>query len=458
MVRSSKSVSLSFLVLLVLSSGARCESLSLSKALELARDNNPQYLGAQATIAVARARHRQAVAQTLPQLSASASRNWNHRNYDTLAPLFPTPTEVSNYDAINDQVTLTQPLYKRAAYTTVSQSTAVIHQNEYELLATEQELLVKLVENWVDLIVAQDSALFVEAQVATTQRQLEQFQKALQLDLASMPELEDARAKHAQAVADKETAEFDIQEKLATLEELLGPLKPFSVPTLAADYSAPRPTAAELDELLQAAEEANPSVLAAQAALFAANKEVTKQRAGHEPTIDIVGNFGRNKQNAGNFPGQSGYDIHQRSIGLQVSVPLYSSGLQQARVGEALALRAKAVQDLEAATRTARTNARLAWYRYRTNSARVSASRQSLLSYDLALRTALSGAAKGLRYDVDVLRAKQDYLQAKRDLHKAQAEMIVDCLRLKAAIGTLTDADIVPIDEQTRARSSEEFQ
>jgi outer membrane protein len=449
-----KNASLVFLSLLMISFNAHGEVLNLTRALELARDNNPQYLSAQAGIAAARARHRQALAQTLPQLSASATRNWNHRNYETLAPIFPTPPEISNYDADSDQVTLTQPLYRRAQFAALAQTKAEVRQNEYELLATEQDILLKLVEMWLDLIVARDSIVFTAAQAATALRQLEQFEKASQIQLASGPDLEDARAKYAQADADHAAAEVDLQEKLSQLEEIIGPQGAFPVPTFYADASVPAPPDMPgLEELLGAAEDANPSVLAAEEALVAANKEVSKQRAGHEPTVDIVGNYARNKQDAGNFPGQSGYDIHQRYIGLQVNVPLYTSGLQQAKVKEAIALRTKATQDLESAVRTARTNARLAWFRYRANQIRVTAARQQARATQVALQAAETGRVNGLNYDVDVLRARQDYLQAQRDLHKAQVEMVLDSLRLKSAIGALEDDDIVSLDGLTHARS-----
>jgi outer membrane protein len=449
--KKSKFTSSIAIALLTISFNAHGEALGLTRAIDLAFDNSPEYLGARAGTVAARARLRQALAQNLPQLSATVTRNWYHRNYETLAPLFPTPPDISNYDSDMDQVTLTQPIYRRVNYASISQGRAVVRQNEYEVLATEQELLLKLAQTWLDLIVAEDTLAFTGAQVATARRQAMQVERASENALAAGPELADARAKLAQVVADHALAEVDRQEKLSALEGLLGPLPPFSVPAFGS-FIHPPTDIGVLEDLLQAAEDGNPSILAAQQAVTAASKEVSKQRAGHEPTVDLVGNFSRNKQEAGNFPGQSGYDIRQRSVGVQVSVPIYSGGLQQARIDEAAALRTKASQDLESAIRTARTNVRLAWFRYKANSARVSAASQSVRSMELALRAAESGLANGLRFDVDVLRAQQDFLQAQRDLHQAQSELIVDTLRLKAAIGILEEEDVASIDSQTRER------
>jgi outer membrane protein len=451
-IRIAASTIASSMFFLLFSTSTCAQPLDLVRALELARDNNPQYLGAQANIAVARARRQQALAQTGPQLSASATQNWNHRAYETLKPIFPTPTEISDYESRNEQLSFTQPLYRRAAFAAVSQSGAALSQSEYELLATEQEVLLKLAQAWLDVTIVQDSIEFYDAQLATAQRELDQFLKAAQLDLAASPEVEQAQANYQQALADKASGLLELQEKVAALEELLGPVERFTIPTLRDTAPAAVPPDADLDTLLELAVNEGPAVLAAQAALLAAEKEVSKQRAGHELSIDIVGTYGRNKQESGNFPGQSGYDIKQRSIGLQVNVPLYSSGLQQARVNEAIAIRRKATQELEAAARTARSSARLAWYGYQANRLRMSAAVQTIRSLELAWRTAVSGAGKGLKFEVDVLRARQDHLEAVRDGHKTYAEMLLDALRLKAVLGALTDQDVIALDGHMQPR------
>jgi outer membrane protein len=56
----------------------------------------------------------------------------------------------------------------------------------------------------------------------------------------------------------------------------------------------------------------------------AASENIRKQYAGHEPTLEVVGNYGSNAQHVGNFPGQHVYQIDQKIVGVQLSIPLFS--------------------------------------------------------------------------------------------------------------------------------------
>jgi outer membrane protein len=52
----------------------------------------------------------------------------------------------------------------------------------------------------------------------------------------------------------------------------------------------------------------------------------------------------------------------------------------------------------------------------------------------------------GVRTSVDVLNAQQQVFQARRDLQQARYTYLVSTLRLKAAAGTLTEADIEAVN------------
>jgi len=52
----------------------------------------------------------------------------------------------------------------------------------------------------------------------------------------------------------------------------------------------------------------------------------------------------------------------------------------------------------------------------------------------------------GVRTSVDVLNAQQSVFQARRDLQQARYNYLLSTLRLKAATGTLNDADIEAVN------------
>ena len=74
--------------------------------------------------------------------------------------------------------------------------------------------------------------------------------------------------------------------------------------------------------------------------------EVDKQRAGHLPTLDLVGSLNANGANGGSG---SDADFHARTaaIGLAFNLPLYQGGFVDSKVREAVALQDSARESLE---------------------------------------------------------------------------------------------------------------
>src|SRR5215831_17411171 len=305
---------------------------SFREAVDLALTTEPTYLSAKASSAASQEKSRQAYAGFLPQVTANANANANHRNYQTRDGLI--PGAVDQYTSHYGQIQLTQPIYRSTNPIALRQAETVVSQAYQQLLAAEQELLAKLVAAWCDTMAARDAVLFYNRQIEATRRQTEILRRGVEVGTAAAPALEDARAKYEQAVSDKASAEMEYQVKIAALEQLLGPVPSFVPPFLSYQVKVQNLGEEPLQEWLQRAER-SPQVLAAAEALGAANEEIRKQRAGYDPTLDLVGSYSMNSQPVGNFPGQAGYDIRQGAVGVQLNIPLYSGGMQNAKVGEA---------------------------------------------------------------------------------------------------------------------------
>jgi outer membrane protein len=202
-----------------------------------------------------------------------------------------------------------------------------------------------------------------------------------------------------------------------------------------------------LEQWLLQAEAENPAVRAAISALEIANDEIRKQRAGHEPTVDLTMSYGKNNQGSGTYGGQVGYNSTTSAIGLQFNLPIYSGGGQSAKVREAEALRDKALQELESARRNARAQSKQAWYGWQASQSRLIAAKQAIGYSRLNLQAALSGVATGVKKELDVLRGQQELYGALRDLARARYELTLNNFRMKATVGQLTDENLTGLDK-----------
>ena len=134
------------------------------------------------------------------------------------------------------------------------------------------------------------------------------------------------------------------------------------------------------------------------------------------------------------------------SLGITVQIPIFAGGLTQSRVREAVALRDRAAQDLENAQRTVAQTVRAGFLVVTSGIAQVRALEQALVSTQSQLDSTILGRDVGVRTSVDVLNAQQQVFQTRRDLQAARYTFLINTLRLKAATGTLTEADVEAVN------------
>ena len=276
--------------------------------------------------------------------------------------------------------------------------------------------------------------------------QWDQIQKAAAIDLAAGPALEESRADYEQAAAEQAAAMYDVEAKRALLEQIVGALPPFALPTLSPGYVPPAPDGDTLERWLELAENNSPTVHAARAALEVADAEIRRQRASREPTLDLVGSVGINNQGEGDFPTQPGYNVRQKSIGIELNVPIYQGGMQGAKVREAVAIRSRAEQDLQLALREVHAATKAAWFAWQGSNSRYLAASHGVASAALGVRTASVGKAQGVNFELEVLEAREQLFEAWRGLQQARYETILSNMRLKAVGGQLSNFDFVALD------------
>lgn len=431
-----------FCLLLTAFGAAHAQSLVL--LLGLARTGEPNFLGAKSNVVAANARKNQAIGAMLPQLSANGSSNDNDRKYKTRGSGI--PVAIDSYNSNSSQISLNQPIVRYANVVGWRQARAVVVQAEHQLAGVEQDLFAKLVSAWFDLLAARDAVAFTGRQAEALQRQWEIIRRGGELGLYASPQVDEARTKLDQALSDTVTAESEVHIKRAQLEQLVGVLPERDLPFMRSMADLATPTGETLTTWLESVEAGNPSILAATQGYEAALAEVSKQRAGHFPTIDLIANYGKNSQAVGGFPGQAGYDIVQGAVGVQLNVPLFSGGTQSAKVDEALAQKEKARLDIEVARRMAVLNAKQAWFGWHGAFARSRAGAQAIKSAYSALAQARVGSENGLKTELEILQAEQQLRAGQRDFRKGRYDQVVNFVKLLAACGRLTVEDVTALD------------
>ena len=113
---------------------------------------------------------------------------------------------------------------------------------------------------------------------------------------------------------------------------------------------------------------------------------------------------------------------------------------------EAVALREKALADLDNARRQAALGARQAYLGVTSGLSQVKAYEAALASSQSALESNKLGYDVGVRINIDVLNAQSQLFDTRQKLVKARLDTLVAQLKLKSAAGNLTEDDLAAIN------------
>ena len=378
----------------------------------------------------------------LPSISFSGSTQYNDREISFRDSTIVGSSARFNSNALS--LSLTQPIFRRQNIVAYSQGKTQVTQADAVLSVAAQDLITRAAQAYVDVLLARDNVAFAGAQKTAIAEQLTQAKISFQVGTATITDTHEAQARYDLAVSQEIGAQSELEVKQRTLELLIGKNTPTLAP-LGPGLKLISPEPAILDKWVEEARTANPQVRAAEMNLTLAQQEVSRNRGAHYPTLDAFAGYSKNASAVGTLGGP-GTDITNKNIGLQLAVPIYQGGLVNSRVREAAANEEKARQDLENTRRTAELLARQNYLGVTNGVAQVKALETALASSQSALSSTRLGREVGVRTQVDVLNAQQQVFSARRDLAQAKYNYIMSTLKLKAAVGRLTENDIVAIN------------
>ena len=402
------------------------------------------FASARAALEAGREKLPQGRAGLLPTLGLSANTTWNDIDYESRPSTGVIPAKYNNNGW---GISLSQPLFRWQNWAGYQQSELAVAQAETQYLAARQDLALRVAQAYFDVLLAQETLTTAQAQKSAIAEQLASAKRNFEVGTATITDTHEAQARFDLTNAQQIAAANDLLVKRHALQMLTGK-EGQNLKTLRPGLEIARPQPDDIAQWVAAAELGNLPVAASQAGYEIADREVSKQRGGHLPTLDLVASRGRSSLQSTLALGvvRPGSDTDATTIGLQLTVPLFAGGAQASRDREAVALRDKARSDLDNARRQAALQARQAYLGVTSGLAQVKALEQGLVSSRSALDSNRLGYEVGVRINIDVLNAQQQVYSTQRDLAKARLDTLSAQLRLKAAAGTLADADLSAVN------------
>jgi protease secretion system outer membrane protein len=411
---------------------AQSNVMDLKQIYQAALEQDSSIRASRAATDAGRERLPQARAGLLPQVSASAGRNFNDLN--TTAPniLGAPVTTNDKYFSDNRTVQLRQPVMNMQRWLQFQQAKSMVEEADANLDRDLQNLVVRVAGAYFEALMAEEQLELVQAQIKTYTALLDAAQKGLTAGSGTRTDVDDAKARLDMAMAQELEARQNQDLTRRQLELLVNqPVNQIAKLNVAAlKLNAPEP--AVLDDWTRKAEEASPEVKAMRARLEAARREVSKSQAGHLPTLDAVAQWS-NSGSENITRVNSRYE--NKTIGLQLNIPLFSGGYVNSTIRQAVAEQTRAEETLEALRRDLGVRVHKEYRGVSEGVLRVRALEQAARSAEQMMKSTQMSLKAGSRTQLDVLNAQQQYTLALRDLAQGRMVYLLSKVRLASLVG-----------------------
>ena len=252
-----------------------------------ARDNDPVLSAARESYAASREAVPQARSALMPSLNASANTSWTEREFpgsslsqDPADPVFGVQVPDQNFNEHGWNAQLAQPVLNMSAWFGLSSARASVAAAEFELAATEQELIVRVVRDYLNVLRAQDLLDTTEAEEAAVKRQLEQVQQRFDVGLVAITDVLESQAAYDSAVVRRIQADGDHNIFFETLGTLTGRYYE-EIDRVSAALPIVDPSPQDEQTWVDEALAQNLSIRNAQKQLTAARRNVRARRSDH---------------------------------------------------------------------------------------------------------------------------------------------------------------------------------
>jgi outer membrane protein len=418
------------------------ECADLMSYYNIAVEQDPKLRGARYKHDAVKETLRQAWAKFLPMVSAEA--NAGQTSQDVISSENQVyAKEKTEYFSQRYSAQVVQPLFHLEHFHTLSQAEVTLNKGDMELLLEEQDLLARVTELYFGVLMAIDSLQSIQEEETALEMHLKIAEEKHRKGLIALTDLQDAEARLDVVTAQKIDGERILNTSIQAFMEVTGAV---SIDVNAMTPTAPinNPSPDNVETWVETGRIKNPPLIIKRLEAKEYNYEVKRQKAGHYPTVDLVSRGNWDDEGGSLYGG--GSVVNSFEVMGKITVPLYSGGMTESKVQEALALEQKTLQEVVQLDRQAVRQIHDFFFGVKSAIKKVGALAKTVKSQSLLLEAKSRGYDSGLYDTSTVLDAAKDLAVEKRNYAKARYDYVVNLIKLKQSAGTLTVDDLKTIN------------
>ncbi|NNF05086.1 MAG: TolC family protein [Rhodothermales bacterium] len=391
------------------------QTITFNQAVELALSRNVSIQRAENNLDLQSLRVKSARADFLPNLNLSTGVN---RNYG----LFIDNTTFQQRTTVTDNMSVSASsgvtLFDGFGnISSLRAANSTLESQEHIFERTQQQVVFDVIQNYLNVILAEENIQIQQENVDAQTRQLEQIQEFVNVGTRPVSDLYQQQAAQASAESQLLTAENNFQIAQTQLIQVLQ-IDPLG------DYHFVAP---DLENVSLTIQEYNPEVLlrgafdkrsdlrAQEAGIRAARYGVLSARSGYLPSLSLSGSFSTgwssSRSDVFSFSDQLDNNRSER-VGLSLSIPIFNRLNTMTSVESAQVQYRNAELDLENLQQTVAIEVRQAYLNYLTAVKRLDVTEKQLRAAQQALNVEEERYDVGASTLVELTQARANYVDA----------------------------------------------
>lgn len=312
--------------------------------------------------------------------------------------------------------------------------------------ADTQATMLHTVQSYLDLALAKTTLEVDQHQEASMEKTMKEMKERYRLGDRPVTDSHEANSRWQAARAQRMAAEMDLtlkQDYLASSVALSA--EQLQIMGLKQEFPAQN-DGKPLPQWLSAAEAANPALQMKRLEVAVHEQEVRRYSLLASSSLDVVGEVSRDKLSGSGDFGPASNLSHTGMVGIQLTIPLYTGGMQSSKHDQAVAQTNQIRSELEQLRLHVQDQTRAAWTGLSLNEQRTNALALSLKASEDRLKATQLGWKIGDRSTLDLLNAESDAANARLSLMQARVQWLMNRLQLAMLTGELNETMLKEAD------------
>lgn len=419
-------------------------SFDLDTAWRAALRNDPAYQAAISEREAGQTNRAMGRAGLLPQVSASLGRTRYDGTLEAPGAGGRVVEEDLDFTSKVNELRATQTVFNWSRIAEYRQGHA---RADYSLAVFDtraKDTAVRLVNRYFQTLLAYENVVLARNNMEANEKHIVAAQRRFDSGEGTITDVSETNSRYDLSRAELIQRQDALVVARRELQEMVG-VAPERLVGLTSNFKLLPLTPPTQAEWLSMAMAANAEIRTGEEGVRVAEREIDRSFGGHLPSVDLIAARRVVEKETISTRNQ---DSATTSVGVQVSLPIYSGGRTSAEVDQARHNRDRSRYELASTRERIAVEVTRQYQGVVSGAERVRALEVAVESTAEALRAVERGYQAGTRSVVDILDAQDQLYRAQLDLTQAKLEYVLARLMLNAAAGTLDETVIATINQQ----------